>query len=660
MNNTKIQRWAIMLSEYNCKVEYHKGKLNVRADMLSRIKQEESINTFDTEFWHIGDQLPALPDNEPLPDIYNLDLTQVAEQQRIMPEWLDQHDEDSDYTVINGLLYSTKRPYKYATDHPRLVIPQPFRHLVIDIAHKEVGHMSVVKSMRKLQEAFAWPHMKSDVTQFIRKCPTCITHAKVVPRHPMGEMPIATSPGQIVAADLIGPLVKSTDNNQYILTTIDHCTGYAEAFAIPSKSSQEVWKHMTRYYFPRHGYPNVLLTDQGLEFNASSLTDYLRAVGIEHRKCTPYHPQTNGKVEKFNGTLKAIISKQINNNRATWEDQLAPAIMAYNNAVSEATSHTPFFLHHARRARLPITRLLRNQPLDARLTDVSSALRAAIEETYNARKYNRERLAKQANQGIINVGDTVVVKAQEPLSLTSKWDPQWTVTAVKGKVVTLIHQQTSKQKVLNVDKVRVVDPNIIWDDVNPRPIRNSRVSTRKTGLQDSTSTPMLHIPAPPHKEVQDGRTHHPKRKRTDQSPPASPTPRAVNRNVSNKTTATTSQRPLAQQQPQHSSTTQRSASTTRKANQSQENAKRLHGAGSKRTAHPAIIASAKRPALNSRETLVRIPAVTRFANNSDRSRPYLPRGTKRSLLTNIRKPSPRELKRQRIDLIDLVASLKTW
>ena len=75
-----------MLSEYNCEVEYHKGKLNIRADMLSRIKQEESINTFDTEFWHIGDQLPELPNDDPLPDIYNLDLTQVAEQQRLMPD----------------------------------------------------------------------------------------------------------------------------------------------------------------------------------------------------------------------------------------------------------------------------------------------------------------------------------------------------------------------------------------------------------------------------------------------------------------------------------------------------------------------------------------------------------------------------------------------
>ena len=687
MNNTKIQRWAIMLSEYNCKVEYHKGKLNVRADMLSRIKQEETINTFDSEYWHIGDPLPDLPEDDPLPDIYNLDLKQIAQQQQLMPEWLDQHEDDSDYTVINGLLYSIKRPYRYATDHPRLVIPPQHRPVVIDIAHREVGHMSVVKTMRKIQSTFAWPHMKRDVTDYIKKCPTCITHSKVIPRHPMGEMPLATSPAQIVAADLIGPLVKSTDNNQFILTIIDHCTGWAEAYPIPNKSSQEVWKQMTRHYFPRHGYPHVLLTDQGLEFNATAFTDYLRAVGIHHRKCTPYNPQANGKTEKFNGTLKAIISKQINNNRASWEDQLAPALMAYNNSVSEATSHTPFFLHHARRARLPITRLLRPPNLlDNRLEDISSALRASITETFNARKYNRERLAKQANQGTINVGDTVVVKAQEPLSLTTKWDPQWTVTAVNNKVVTLIHQQSSKKKILNANKVRVVDPNIVWDDMNPRPIRNARVSTKTTGLHAQNPQMMLHIPAPPPRDTQQSRAPAAKRKRADHAPPASPTSTSMDpdgnpntdvqplmRSLAPQKHSQTQQSTHPQKQPQtHRINQQRTPAVTRTAPQPLENVKRPHRAGTKRAPHPATAASHKRPALNNREPLVRVSAPTRFANHfnnsrysnksaspvqqaaSQRTRPFLPRGTKRSLLTNIRKPSPLQQKRLRIEIIELV------
>ena len=684
MNNTKIQRWAILLSEYGCKVEYHKGKLNVRADMLSRIRQEETINTFDTDYWQLGDQMPPLPPDEQLPNTYGLDLHSIAQQQRTMDEWQEQHNDDSEYIVINNLLYSTRRPYRYAPDHPRLVLPPQHRQQVIKSAHQDVGHMSVIRTMRKLHEAFAWPYMKRDVTAYISKCPACVTHSKVTPRCRMGEMPIATCPGQIVAADLIGPLVKSPDNNQYILTVLDHCTGYAEAFAIKCKASQEVWKQLTRYYFPRHGYPDVFLTDKGLEFTASALTDYLRTLGIEHRQSTPYNPQSNGKIERFNGTLKAIIAKQINNNRASWEDQLAPALMAYNNSVSDATSHTPFFLHHARRARLPISRLLHaEQTLDQRLLDVSAALRTAISETYQARKYNRERLAKRANQGIIKVGDTVVVKAMEPLSLTSKWDPQWTVIAIKDKVVTLMHQQTSQQKVLNINKVRVVDPNIVWDDVNPRPKRNSRKSTRDTGLQaDNNNTRMLHIPAPPQRNNASGRVQAKKRMRTDDrspEPPATKDALAQGDNTPQTQHADTTAPPV---------NSSRTPSLIRKAAlTSPQDTKRLHRAATKRPAQQATTASAKRPApppTKPDPAVHKSTAVTRKAAQSTadtkrlhrqaprrpalpshhlpqkRARPFLPRGTKRPIVTNIRKPSPQVQKRQRIDLIELVSQLAQW
>jgi hypothetical protein len=125
MNNTKIQRWAVLLAEYGCKVQYWKGKLNVRADMLSRIKQSDDINTYDSDYWQIGDTLKDLPPDDPVPDLYNLDLQEVSRLQKDMPEWSEHHDEDSQYCIVDDLLYSTRLPYQHATDNPRLVIPPP-------------------------------------------------------------------------------------------------------------------------------------------------------------------------------------------------------------------------------------------------------------------------------------------------------------------------------------------------------------------------------------------------------------------------------------------------------------------------------------------------------------------------------------------------------
>ena len=38
---------------------------------------------------------------------------------------------------------------------------------------------------------------------------------------------------------------------------------------------------------------------------------------------------------------------------------------------------------------------------------------------------NRNRIAKQANAGLVHEGDTVVLKANEPLTFTSQWDPHY-------------------------------------------------------------------------------------------------------------------------------------------------------------------------------------------------------------------------------------------
>ena len=725
MNNTKIQRWGILLAEYNCKVEYHKGKLNVRADMLSRIKQSDTINTFDADYWHLGDSLPQLPQDEQLPDIYGLDLNIVAQQQRLLPEWSEHDNEQSPYVRINGLLYSTQRPYKYAPDHPRLVLPPEQRRSVIAKAHKEVGHMSVVKTMRRAQQAFVWPSMKSDITNFIKSCPTCVIHSKRSPKTAMGEMPIATSPVQIVAMDLIGPLVASPEGNVYALTIIDHCTGWAEAYPIPTKSSKEVWKQLSRFYFPRHGYPNVMISDLGLEFSAIAFKSYLQDLGIDHRQTTSYNPQTNGKCEKFNSTLKAIVTKLINNQRADWEDKLGPALMAYNNAVSDVTGHTPFFLHHARRARLPITRLLgpNAQHQDERLTNIAQALNTAITETAASRHYNRQRLLRQANQGVIKVGDSVVIKAPEPLTLTSTWDPQWTVTGIRGKVVQLIHQQTSRTKKLNINKVKVVDPNIVWDQLNPRPVRNSRVSTRVTGLNRMPrldAPPPIATPQTSQPTARDRQTAKRKRNEAERAhPPVTPDHTPEPHNIQAQTyPASVEPQPGTSKQldlqppslppssnqedgldsEEESDTApcptpgSRTPATARKAKQSGQLLKKLHRQATRRPHSPQPLSPAKRaahsperqPQVDSQPTppsqlprphksttrtaptrhedlkrLHRRPERRRLpplvSSPAKRTRPFLPRGTKRPLLTGVRKPSPQVQKKARIDLIDLVS-----
>jgi hypothetical protein len=73
------------------------------------------------------------------------------------------------------------------------------------------------------------------------------------------------------------------------------------------------------------------------------------------------------------------------------------------------------------------------------------------------------------------VGDSVIVAANEPLSLTAKWDPQYEVTRIRGTTHWLRHQPTGKEIRVHMDKLRLVDPNMGWDEVSPRPRRQTHI-----------------------------------------------------------------------------------------------------------------------------------------------------------------------------------------
>ena len=52
----------------------------------------------------------------------------------------------------------------------------------------------------------------------------------------------------------------------------------------------------------------TLLSDNGAGYLSRQFGDYLRLVGIRHIVASPYHPQTNGKIERYHRSIKGQLS----------------------------------------------------------------------------------------------------------------------------------------------------------------------------------------------------------------------------------------------------------------------------------------------------------------------------------------------------------------
>ena len=75
--------------------------------------------------------------------------------------------------------------------------------------------------------------MKRDIKEWISKCGLCAVHTRRHEKLPMGDMPIATSPGLYVGIDLIGPLIPSNYSGaRYILTCLDFYDGWAKVYPL--------------------------------------------------------------------------------------------------------------------------------------------------------------------------------------------------------------------------------------------------------------------------------------------------------------------------------------------------------------------------------------------------------------------------------------------
>ena len=156
-----------------------------------------------------------------------------------------------------------------------------------------------------------------------------------------------------MGVDLIGTLKFTQQGNKYILTIIDYYTKYAEAIALPNQAAETVIRALEQV-FARHGMPSVLLTDQGRNFESHLFKSMCQLFGIEKRRTTAYHPQTDGLCERFNGILKSLLRMRVNNDKDDWDEQLPSALLAYRVSKQSSTGVTPFEMLYGRDARLSL------------------------------------------------------------------------------------------------------------------------------------------------------------------------------------------------------------------------------------------------------------------------------------------------------------------
>ncbi|KAJ8401836.1 hypothetical protein AAFF_G00378070 [Aldrovandia affinis] len=169
--------------------------------------------------------------------------------------------------------------------------------------------------------------------------PASVRKADRAPLHPL---PVIGTPFQRIAMDIVGPLEKSSSGHEFILVVCDYATHFPEAFPLRSTKTPQLIKVLIPF-FAHVGIPEEIITDQESNFNSKLMKQLHAELGIKGIRTTPYHPETDGLVERFNQTLKSMLHvDRLEKYRSEAQENLAKAQKTQKAWYNQHVRHREF------------------------------------------------------------------------------------------------------------------------------------------------------------------------------------------------------------------------------------------------------------------------------------------------------------------------------
>ena len=281
----------------------------------------------------------------------------------------------------------------------QLVVPLSLHDTIFNDSHHTTygGHFGMTHTHSKIQLHYFWPGMSDFIRDKITVCHKCVARKSPVKRQqPMGHVPVSGK-FEHVAMAILDVSVISEKGHKYILVVCDYFTKYTEAYPLKDKTAHSVADSLMDKWLPTFGFPLFLHSDQGKEFDNTMIHNLSELLGTVKTKMTPYHPRSDGLVERFNRTLLAMLAMFVTREHDNWDDLLPFMMLAYNTTVHTSTGFTPHRLVFGEECNLPgklVHRELRPDPPPRDIGDYASWIKQVLHEAYDeVRKRNYDSKA---------------------------------------------------------------------------------------------------------------------------------------------------------------------------------------------------------------------------------------------------------------------------
>ena len=473
--SSKLTRWSLYLQDFDFEVIYREQRKHKNADALSRLTLVDKIENLQSEINVIDDKIKSIESFVDGADIIindkidkDEDFENIIQKEMCLLQYLDPQikiyidylkkkiltddqkinnniiSHSNFFVIENDILYhidhQTKNKKKRNYLNRRVVLPKSLISTILDYYHdyELSGHLCFDKTYLKIKERYYWENMYNDIKDYIKSCETCTAYHNRYLNEQELQVIKSDYPWQTLIMDFEGPLPTTEQNNTYILVITDHYSNYVEAFPVQDITSKITAKILFNHIFCKYGSPEVIISDRGTHFTASIITELCELMQTQKKFSTAYHPQTNGKVERFNRTILSMLAKYCGEHNSTWDKFLHQLVFAYNTSKHASTGESPYCVIYGREARTPLDVISNSNPISSlpvdkyvlHLRDELNKIwkyvdiNKRVHNDYNI-KYQKKKVRKKSKLQY-KIGDKILVYfPQIPVNRNRKFYSKW-------------------------------------------------------------------------------------------------------------------------------------------------------------------------------------------------------------------------------------------
>jgi transposase InsO family protein len=369
------------------------------------------------------------------------------------------------------VLYREHQPNPRATPdviYEQLVLPSLAVEEVLRQAH-DIPHVGAHRGHQKVYLART-PHvhireMYVTTKNYVQSCHVCARRKCPRRRYQLPLIPTEVGnqqPFAEVEIDHVGPM-SSSNGMKYVFTIVDAFTRFGIGIAMSSIEAEKVAQALMDHLILRFGCPEIIRSNNTSNFRSKLRDELMGLLDIRQQFGSPYYPQSQARVERWNASLMQAVSMYCDGKPKTWTKYLQSVIFAYNTSLHSQTGQIPFTMVHSFPATIPHFRNLKT-PHEGMIGEIQdymgsaadSALRSrdAMAEKLKAKKlYNKNRHDKtNTRPAQLKVGDEVWVyddphvKGHSRKLRAHKWHGPYVILRVCDSGVTFQLSTTGKRR----------------------------------------------------------------------------------------------------------------------------------------------------------------------------------------------------------------------